>query len=204
VFRYHVRAIARPGRYRPRSGHRWRSWGSTLRGVAPPAGVAAFPPLGPTCRFSAALSRRIWRSMLRRVVRRAFAPTRVTRRHDVRRRRPRLLGFVPACGPRRRRDCVESRPRPMPPWALPLSGLRTSPSRSHAVFEFTLTCALPAEAGQTGGLRACGSLRTLFRAIRACRSWALWLSVGRDLRRGLSPLATGHSSVTAVPFSDLV
>lgn len=124
-----ARAVARPGRCPPRIRGTGGAPGvRPFAALSPPAGVAASPPLGPTCRFPDALSRRL-RSMLRQVVRPPcthVAPGLIR----IVRRRPRLLGFVPAGDARDivvrralRRDSA-TRNHPLPPWTFPLSGLR--------------------------------------------------------------------------------
>ena len=89
--------------------------------LLPPAGVAAFPPLGPTCRFPGASSRR--------AVAFYVSSGASVCLHPLGPRACRSLPPVAAPGLRPRGRCVPWRgvwvpaPRPLPPWALPLSGL---------------------------------------------------------------------------------
>ena len=120
--------------------------------LLPPAGVAASPPLGPTCRFPGCPhSRRavmVYVSSGRPVT---FHPLWIEG-VAVRESPAAAPGLRPRGWSVPRRWPHEPPPRPMPPWALPLSGLRSS----------------------SGGLR----VRSVRRTPWPCRSWALGESSG--------------------------
>ena len=165
-----VRAVARPCRCRPHSGAPAVPWGSTLRGLVPCARVsrrlrrsdppAVFPPLLPTCCVRCC----------RRDARRSSTHCGLKTRPCADAGRgswalsPRAVRAASAVG--------WTASRPMPPWALPLSGLRSpTPARHH-----------------------------LLSLWRACRSWDFGTFPGFGSRRGGVPrLRAGPSSVNPGP-----
>ena len=122
VFRYPNEPSRDLAGANPSSGHRWRSWGcEPFAALLPPAGFAAFPPPGPTCRFAGSPPDAHGSCVVGPSGR--LSPTGGFEGVPSAGCRPRLLGFVPACDPCR---AVGAPPRPMPPWAFPLSGVRSS------------------------------------------------------------------------------
>jgi hypothetical protein len=86
------------------------------------------------------------------------------------RHRPRLLGFVPACGPFPCRQRIVLPSGPGPPWTFPLSGLRSSPScpgpRRARPVDPGLSSRPPMRAGRTC-TRSSGVVRRALGALSA-------------------------------------